>query len=557
MIVSPNSMDRIAAELMGGKLPSAPISEIDRGVQWIVDALGARDKRVQAAQLRQAADALNSKGKLYQHTVRLGEAWGALRKFDAVIDKHHAQALVNLSALDEAQALLERGLAKIRKAGGESEASDEQFEYGGILARVYKQRFVLTGDKNALRQATRAYQEQARCAPEDESGWPAINAVALLMRQQRMGMLDRANATASALAQDVSAAMARRYTIQPDNPWVAATMSEAMLALDKLDLAELWLYRFLNHPRVTPFALDSYDRQLREIWQGSAAGGGYPPADVLVGVMARYLMRSQSRLSVSGSEVHDMAEQIHRDPDTFEKNFSNERGFGIGTLKSMLAKCESIGCVSNRAGERRGTGFLVDGAALNLEAGPVFVTNAHVISSEVLNATRPEDARVTFETDTSSESPVAPYAVDKILFTSRPGRLGISSDADKLLDVTVVTLRGLPSARACLQLAEKLPSIEPNTRVYVVGHPRGGGLQFSLNDSVLLDIDEPRRLVHYRTPTEPGSSGSPVFNAAWEVIALHHAGSTTAPRLHGRGNYEANEGISLGAIRDALKEFAP
>jgi len=553
LIVSPSSPDRIAAELMGGKLPSAPISEIDRGVQWIVDALGVRDKRVQAAQLRQAADALNSKGKLYQHTVRLGEAWQALRKFDAVIDKHHAQALVNLSALDEAQALLERGLAKIQKASPGSEAADERVEYGGILARVFKQRFALTGDKKALRQATQAYQEQADSAPEDESSWPAINAVALLMRQQRMGMLDRSDTTASVLAQEVSAAMTRRYTIQPDNPWVAATMSEAMLALGKLDLAELWLYRFLNHPRVTPFALDSYDRQLREIWQGSAAGGGYPPADVLVGVMARYLMRSQSRLSVSGSEVHDMAEQIHRDPDTFEKNFSNERGFGIGTLKNMLAKCESIGCVSNRAGERRGTGFLVDGAALNLDAGPVFVTNAHVISSDWPNAIRPDDARVTFETDTSSEAPVAPYVVGKVLFTSEPGKLGIANGADKQLDVTIVQLRELPATRACLTLSTALPSIEPNTRVYVVGHPRGGGLQFSLNDSVLLDIDDSRRLVHYRTPTEPGSSGSPVFNAAWEVIALHHAGSTTARRLHGRGNYEANEGIALGAIRDAPK----
>jgi hypothetical protein len=43
-----------------------------------------------------------------------------------------------------------------------------------------------------------------------------------------------------------------------------------------------------------------------------------------------------------------------------------------------------------------------------------------------------------------------------------------------------------------------------------------------------------------------------VFNARWEVVALHHAGSTTAPRLHGLGEYEANEGISLRAIRRKL-----
>jgi len=30
--------------------------------------------------------------------------------------------------------------------------------------------------------------------------------------------------------------------------------------------------------------------------------------------------------------------------------------------------------------------------------------------------------------------------------------------------------------------------------------------------------------LQYTTDTLPGSSGSPVFNDAWEVIALHHAG---------------------------------
>jgi V8-like Glu-specific endopeptidase len=77
-------------------------------------------------------------------------------------------------------------------------------------------------------------------------------------------------------------------------------------------------------------------------------------------------------------------------------------------------------------------------------------------------------------------------------------------------------------------------------------------LQISLHDSVLLDIDNDERLVHYRTPTDPGSSGSPVFNALWEVMALHHGGSASTPRLRGEGTYEANEGISLSAIRRAL-----
>lgn len=55
---------------------------------------------------------------------------------------------------------------------------------------------------------------------------------------------------------------------------------------------------------------------------------------------------------------------------------------------------------------------------------------------------------------------------------------------------------------------------------------------------MLLDICEYERLLHYRTPTEPGSSVRPVFNARWEVVALHHAVSPTTRRPE----YEANEG---------------
>jgi hypothetical protein len=86
----------------------------------------------------------------------------------------------------------------------------------------------------------------------------------------------------------------------------------------------------------------------------------------------------------------------------------------------------------------------------------------------------------------------------------------------------------------------------------------GGALVSRLNDkqtgsivAVMQRLHE--RLVHYRTPTEPASSGSPVFNTEWQVIDLHHGGSAKAPRLHAAGDYEANEAISLSAIRAAIQ----
>jgi V8-like Glu-specific endopeptidase len=91
----------------------------------------------------------------------------------------------------------------------------------------------------------------------------------------------------------------------------------------------------------------------------------------------------------------------------------------------------------------------------------------------------------------------------------------------------------------------------------VIGHPGGSAQpQFSLQDNVLLDYD--RRVLHYRSPTEGGSSGSPVFDDEWRLIGLHHAGSTGMPRLNrAGGTYAANEGITIEAIRGGLAHRPP
>ena len=55
-------------------------------------------------------------------------------------------------------------------------------------------------------------------------------------------------------------------------------------------------------------------------------------------------------------------------------------------------------------------------------------------------------------------------------------------------------------------------------RVYIIGHPKGGELSFSLQDNELIEHEGPpagapsqpeRCLILYGAPTEPGDSGSP------------------------------------------------
>ncbi len=67
-----------------------------------------------------------------------------------------------------------------------------------------------------------------------------------------------------------------------------------------------------------------------------------------------------------------------------------------------------------------------------------------------------------------------------------------------------------------------------NDPVNVVGHPMGRLKEIAVRDNALVQrLDD---FLHYRTDTEPGNSGSPVFNDQWEVVALHHQGVPNTDR---------------------------
>jgi hypothetical protein len=119
------------------------------------------------------------------------------------------------------------------------------------------------------------------------------------------------------------------------------------------------------------------------------------------------------------------------------------------------------------------------------------------------------------------------------------------------LDVSVLVLSAVADGAVGYRFAADLPPADGTGKVYVIGHPLGGTLSYSIDDNVLIDFDD--RVLHYRSPTEPGSSGSPLFDRNWDLIGLHSRGNDNTPRLNGKdGTYATNVGFRISAVRDAM-----
>lgn len=542
--------ERLKDELLEGKVPESLPEELTEVVRQIGMEL-ASSRGPDVGKVRLALKALNDH-RLFAPSLGLAEYWSIQSDFDPEVEKRRVQALIELGNFEKAENLAMEALPKAR-ALGTVQAEFELGEYHGQLGRIAKQRFVQSRDIKDLERAIDWYAARYR-GTNERPYFQGINIVALVAAMGRIqpsaevAQDVRLPALAISVLKDVKDKIKRAA-----DPWLLATASEASLALGKSDAAELWLHRFLLHPETQAFHIESYSRQLREIWQGNALADK-SLADRLCAVVDRHVMHTQQRWSITPA----MLKTVQLNPQSLEKNFSGERTFTVDVVQKMLKQCAGIGCVTDSRGRRLGTGFLVAASELGVaNAGNwVFVTNDHVISNSTADAIKPDQAWVTFELEcTAKGMPILHRVLPKVLFASPPGNLGIPDSGQ--LDFTVLALETWPEGGVALCINTNLPALSHKTKVFVVGHPSGDALQLSLHDSQLLDVCDDALLLHYRTPTEPGSSGSPVFNSNWEVVALHHAGSRETPRLRGNGTYEANEGISIRAIRECIVSLQP
>lgn len=468
-----------------------------------------------------------------------------------------------------------------------------------------------------LREAADAYLAVWNRGQDASTTYQAINAAALIARAVRDREVDPEGAswardeTARKIAtrildihrEDLVQALTEGKA--SEDMWTLATCGEAFLVLGLMEDAAQCYGAYAGHPDCTAFNLASSLRQLQEVWgfsgEDRTEGGG------IVRVLKAALLNLDAtpdgeertpentiqtesvELSVKEARLieSDLSSAETEGAKTtagFEAYFGKRgasRSVGamvdIGRIAGAMRRSRSlcaIETVTQGGWHRIGTGFVVDGEVLNPDwAGQALIISNHHVTSggDATLSSSFQRCRARFVDLDPLDDQEASYTID---FS---GVVWESNEASH--DVAVLTpAKALPGHVAPLGLvdiSEYLPKRRDLDRdgtdmnVVILGFPGGGKLSYSFGDEMLLDHDAcapgaavrpPLELdgrpihLHYRTPSLPGSSGSPVFEAgSWKLIGVHHKGLPECPRLAPKtATYEANEGIWLPSIRAAI-----
>ena len=122
--------------------------------------------------------------------------------------------------------------------------------------------------------------------------------------------------------------------------------------------------------------------------------------------------------------------------------------------------------------------------------------------------------------------------------------------ADPRDDWAVIQLeRPMPKKFPFLALKLK-KEVQIGDLVFIVQHPQGEPKKVALARDPVSYVDD--KVVQYKTDTQPGSSGAPVFNEAWEVVAMHHSGGWLTRPSAGEVLY-INQGIRIERIVAGLR----
>lgn len=250
----------------------------------------------------------------------------------------------------------------------------------------------------------------------------------------------------------------------------------------------------------------------------------------------RLLIAKQGGLSgIQGATIEDTGGWKDTDlsEDNLEKIIGKESTLlDIAYLEVGLEKAKSVVRIELSNGAT-GSGFLIDNNFI--------ITNNHVIP----DLETAKECAIQFNYQRSKDG----LDLKVHTFKTDPDN-GFATNSKDKFDWTVVKLKEDANKKwGALPLRKN--EIEKNDRVTIIQHPNGLHKQIAFYHNFVRYVDE--NVVQYLTDTLPGSSGSPVFDADWNLIALHHSGGNIREPGTKRLAFR-NEGIHINRVIEGIQK---
>lgn len=350
----------------------------------------------------------------------------------------------------------------------------------------------------------------------------------------------------------------------PQERELSQAMRDAFPDPDRLD--EVLRY-YLDKQRVNITLKTNYESRLYDIlvdakaknWTDKllvAAREANPESPALIAFAAQFGLATTTRVdnATTSKVLNDT---------TFQRKIRDANSYldvlkwrsALGRLEGQICRIESP--------HGTGTGFLLGNS--------VVMTNYHVMKTVIEGAGKPDKVVLRFDykkLDNDAVNQGTVYELDDewLIDSSK------YSDADLIdpppappsldtLDYALLRVKGAPgkdpiggksnadpkaAPRGFIPLPGALHDFMKFPAVFIMQHPDGAPLTLALDTEAVISVTANGSRVRYRTNTEPGSSGSPCFDANWNLIALHHAGDPKWTPTY-------NQGIPFMSILNGLK----
>lgn len=202
--------------------------------------------------------------------------------------------------------------------------------------------------------------------------------------------------------------------------------------------------------------------------------------------------------------------------------------------------------LSNKQKEYLGTGWLISSKHI--------ITNHHVVNAR--DSYENDASPIDFELQAKSIKVQFDYDSESVVADTKTVASLIV--ADKVLDFAILELVE-ESNRSPLTLFEQTISMPKGAYipVNIIQHPGGSPKQIAVRNNLIATIDNNN--IAYFTDTKGGSSGSPVCNDQWQVVAIHKASTTQyGPfEYQGKNTSVVNIGTRIDTITSFIKDEYP